>query len=151
MTEDNKSIIDLIKTNLEVLGGVVPADGKLPDYAFIPRPPSTILIAPPNNDLEMFDFINRLLTCNDDKGNYYALGDINILESYLTKPEILAFVKDISNNGYLFNDMQVSLNTKYFSNIFTKEEKLQHKDYTGGTDVPDKQLRCPFHHIFGEN
>ena len=151
----NKSMIDLIKTNLAVLG-TTSASGKLPDYSFLK---SSLPSAPPNSDLEIFDFINRLITCHDENGNYYAIGDTNILESYLTKREILDFVESISKNGYLFNDIQVSLNTKYFAELFTTNDKLKRKSYptagSVGTDAPEVNLRCPYltnnDHIFTHN
>jgi hypothetical protein len=148
----NKSMIDLIKTNLAVLG-TASATGKLPDYSFLK---SSLPSAPPNSDLEIFDFINRLITYHDENGNYYAIGDTNILESYLTKREILDFVESISKNGYLFNDIQVSLNTKYFAELFTKDDKLKRKSYPApgvGTDAPEVNLRCPYftNHISGND
>lgn len=132
----NKSMIDLIKINLEELA-TASTTGNLPDYSYNKIPPQK------SSDLEIFDFINRLITCHDGKGNYYAIGDTNILESYLTKPEIKTFISSITSNGYLFNNLQVSLNTKYFADIFTQNDKLQHKNYKTNADAPDNK-RCPY-------
>lgn len=139
----NKSIIAMIKDNLEALVATS-ATGKLPDYTI---QNTFSAAAPVSSDLEIFDFINRLLTCRDKNGNYYAIGDTNILESYLSKPEIKSFISSITSNGYLFNDIQVSLNTKYFSDIFTNNDELEHKtNPTGGaasTYAPPKK-QCPY-------
>ena len=141
----NKSILDNIKNNLEEFQKVS-VNGKIPDYDIISRTSSisNLLNLPLNTDLEVFDFINRLITCYDNDNNYYGIGNTSILEKYLSNPEVLTFIKEIFNDGYLFNNKEISLNTKYYSNIFNNKIKLTHKDYTKKPPTPSGDPHdCP--------
>lgn len=114
-SKDNSDILEYIKNNLANLDKLK----YKPDYTYIGKGTS--------ETRGLFELIHVLLTGKDADGNYFMIGDVNLLQGYLTG-ESVNFFKEITENGFLFNDKDVQLNNKFYNNLLTGDKKLQH-DY----------------------
>ena len=80
-----------------------------------------------STDKIIYDFIYALLSAKDEDNNYYLIGDINVLDSYITdigtaSPDFTKFFNDITNYGFLLNNKDVNLNNNLIHSILKENE-----------------------------